>query len=805
MKADRYDLTSFGNVEKLIEAIDTINKVTDIGFWYVEYSEDGKPNNVYWSDMFRRQLGFEDEQDFPNTMEAWTDIIYASDRERVMTAYNDCLTGGSDYNETYLMRKKTGEYRMFRDKAKMYFDKDGHPLIMIGTCTDVHDRAEAAEISAHQLEMMTDNIKGGLVVKMLTKGLPYKYISSGFAKILGYTADELMVQCGRSFLINVYPADRQLVSETVVDELEKNGACHQDFRLVRRDGSVIWVSDYSKIVTDNNGEKMVYCMLRDITDETKKNLEAQVKRDLYYAALTAESHFNFELDVDDGYIREEIVDKSGHGFLRLSGLSIPAKYDDLGENFIKKFHVEFYSPEDRMSFSCAGIRELYATGKNCHNFEFHIGVSDTFIGGIIMTGINPNNGHLMASVVGTDISRRRRGELRQQTALRIALTTAEKASRAKSNFLTNMSHDIRTPMNAIIGFTSLAAAHIDDREKVEDYLEKIKTSSTHLLALINDVLDMSHIESGKLIIESQEVRLTDLVRELGDIVQSDVRNKKLQMFLDIYNVKDDFVLCDRLRLSQILMNCIGNAIKFTPHMGTIRIGLTQRPCSKEGFGAYEFIVRDTGIGMSPEFLEHIFEPFERERTSTVSGIMGTGLGMAITKNIVEMMDGTVKVNSTQGKGTEFTFTFEFPIVETRALPETAQQETLSISGLKILLVEDNELNREIAETILREAGAKVDTAEDGSVAVKKMRMAEYGRYDLILMDIQMPVMNGYDAAKAIRAAGGAGADIPIIALTANAFDEDKKQAIAAGMNDHIAKPIDLANAMRTINKVIKER
>ena len=803
MSSDRYDLTSFGNLEKLTEAIDTINKVMNVGFWYIEYGEDGKPTNIHWSDMFRSQLGFENEQDFPNEMESWTNTIYDSDRERVRAAYYACLDGGPDYDVTYLMRKKTGEYRMFRDHGKMHFDKEGHPLIMVGTCMDVHDKVEAEEISTRQLEMMTDNMRGGLVVKRLTKEMPYKHISNGIAKILGYTVDEMMVQCGSSFLINVYPADRQLVSEVMVNELLKKGESYQKFRLVCRDGSVIWVADYSKLVTDSKGDKLVYCLMRDITDETKRNLEAKVKRDLYYAALTAEAHFTFEVDIDDGYIREEIVDKGGHRFIELSGLSIPAKFDELGKNFIEKFNVEFYSIEDRMVFSRAGIRELHATGKNSHNFEFHIGVSDTFIGGIIMTGINPINGHLMASIVGTDISRRRRGELRQQTALRIALNAAEKASRAKSNFLANMSHDIRTPMNAIIGFTSLAANHIDDREKVMDYLDKIKTSSTHLLALINDVLDMSHIESGKLIIESQEVRLTEIIQELGDIVQSDVRSKKLQLFLDIYNVKDDFVLCDRLRLSQVLMNCIGNAIKFTPSLGTIRIGLTQRHCSKEGFGTYEFIVRDTGIGMSPEFLEHIFEPFERERTSTVSGIIGTGLGMAITKNIVDMMDGTVKVNSTQGKGTEFTFTFDFPVVEKKSLPEAVEQSTMSIAGLKILLVEDNALNREIAETILREAGAIVDTAEDGSVAVKKMRMAEYGRYDLILMDIQMPVMNGYEAARTIRAAGGAGADIPIIALTANAFDEDKKQAIAAGMNDHIAKPIDMENALRTINKVIK--
>ena len=526
-------------------------------------------------------------------------------------------------------------------------------------------------------------------------------------------------------------------------------------------------------------------------------------------------------------------------------------------------------------------------------------------------------------------------------ALSDAVAAAETANRAKSTFLSNMSHDIRTPMNAIIGFTTLALSNIDDKERVKDYLAKTLASSNHLLSLINDVLDMSRIESGKIHLEEVEVNLSDVLHDLKTIVSGKIYAKQLELYMDATDVTDEDVYCDKTRLNQILLNLLSNAIKFTPAGGTVSVRVRQLAGKVHGCGQYEFRIKDNGIGMSPEFAQKIFEPFERERTSTVSRIQGTGLGMAITKNIVDMMGGTIEVQTAQGKGSEFIIcvplrtqdehrpvekiteleglkalvvdddfntcdsvtkmlvkvgmraewtlsgkeavlrarqsiemsdvyhayiidwrlpdmngievtrqirslhddtpiiiltAYDWSDIEVEAkaagvtafcskpmfmsdLRETmmtalgqkmtdASQELLpeedaDFKDRHILLVEDNELNREIAQEILREYGFRVDTAENGAVAVEKVRTAAPGSYDLVLMDVQMPVMDGYTATRQIRALEDpALAGIPILAMTANAFDEDRRNAMESGMNGFLSKPIVIGDLVQELHKIL---
>ena len=525
--------------------------------------------------------------------------------------------------------------------------------------------------------------------------------------------------------------------------------------------------------------------------------------------------------------------------------------------------------------------------------------------------------------------------------LQVAVEKAESANRAKSTFLSNMSHDIRTPMNAIIGFTTLAISNIDDKDRVKDYLAKTLASSNHLLSLINDVLDMSRIESGKIHLEEVEVNLSDVLHDLKTIVSGQIFAKQLELYMDVMDVTDEDVYCDKTRLNQILLNLLSNAIKFTPAGGTVSVRVRQLAGKVRGCGQYEFRIKDNGIGMSQEFAQKIFEPFERERTSTVSRIQGTGLGMAITKNIVDMMGGTIEVQTAQGKGTEFTVcvpmraqTEQRPVekiteleglkalvvdddfntcdsvtkmlvkvgmraewtlsgkeavlrarqsiemsdvyhayiidwrlpdmngievtrqirslhddtpiiiltaydwsdieVEAKAAGVTAfcakpmfmsdLRETLmsalgqkpadavqrllpeknaDFKGKHILLVEDNELNREIAQEILQEYGFLVDTAENGAVAVEKVSTAAPGSYDLVLMDVQMPIMDGYTATRKIRALDDpARAKLPILAMTANAFDEDRRNALESGMNGFLSKPIVIDDLVQELRKIL---
>ncbi len=387
-------------------------------------------------------------------------------------------------------------------------------------------------------------------------------------------------------------------------------------------------------------------------------------------------------------------------------------------------------------------------------------------------------------------------------------TLAEQSSQAKTTFLSNMSHDIRTPMNAIIGYVTLAKREKDLSPRSREYLEKIEASSDHLLALINDILEMSRIESGKMELMPVPTDLRRVMEEVRSLFSTQMETKRLDYIVDYASVTDARVLCDGNRLNRVLLNLISNAFKFTPEGGSVTVTLKQTG-REAGRAAYQLSVKDTGIGMSPEFAARVFEAYEREKTAAVENIQGTGLGTAITKSIVDLMGGDIRVISEQGKGSEFLVNISFPLDPEAGTESAAQEgeknEASAFAGLRLLLVEDNEDNRAVELTLLTEAGFLVDTAENGEEAVEIIAGSTPGEYAVVLMDIEMPVKNGYSATKLIRGLRNPGlASIPIVALTAKAFSEDIAAAREAGMNAHIAKPINMPAVLKTLRDILQK-
>ena len=388
---------------------------------------------------------------------------------------------------------------------------------------------------------------------------------------------------------------------------------------------------------------------------------------------------------------------------------------------------------------------------------------------------------------------------------------AVESSLAKSQFLFNMSHDIRTPMNAIIGYTNLALKE-SPPQQMREYLEKIDLSGKHLLALINDILEMSRIESGKVLLDYTPVDLCGVFDEMHALFSEQMKQKKIDFSVHTSQVRSRYVWCDKKNLDRVLLNVISNAFKFTPEGGTVSASLWETGAGENGYGSYEIRIQDSGIGMSKDFVERMWGAFERERTSTVSGVEGTGLGLAITKRIVDLMGGTIEVLTAPGSGTQIIIHIKFPLAteddmaEEAAGQEEEEEETMDFTGKRLLLVEDNMVNLEIAKMILEQLGFTVDTAENGQIAVEKTAASRPGDYDAILMDIQMPVMDGYAATKEIRALPDPQlARIPILAMTANAFAEDVQAAEDAGMQAHISKPIDIRILKKELASVLKEQ
>ncbi|MBD5510428.1 MAG: response regulator [Lachnospiraceae bacterium] len=768
-----------------------------------------------------------------------------------------------------------------------------------------------------------------------------------YQELVTYLASSV-VESGRQNLVDF------MDKESIITAMSKQNDLRHECCVIR-EGRTEW-EHMNVICLERKGGKVskVLFIRQNVTELKEKELHIQAERSLanrkerqYQIALMSNSLCSFEFNLTQDRIEQDIIrtiDGQKISLLERVGLAAPCRASDYfgkWKQFVLAESMENYAAtvdrENLIRFFEQGDREVIAEYWEEAPGQKQMCVRQSFI----MTGDGEDNtGDIMVMVVSRDITEQVRKQREQTQALQDALMQAQHANRAKTTFLSNMSHDIRTPMNAIIGFSTIAVSHIENKAQVLDCLQKVLSSSNHLLSLINDILDMSRIESGKVQIKEQECNISEQMHNLVNIIQPQIKAKQLELFIDTFEVANEDVIADPLKLNQVFINLLSNAVKYTPAGGTISFRIMQKTTFRHGYGDYTFIVKDNGIGMSPDFVEHIFEPFERESTVTQSGIQGTGLGMAITKNIVEMMGGTISVESEVGKGSTFTvelglklqdtektaqqikeleglralvvdddfntcdsvckmlrqiglrsewttsgreavyragsaykegdsyhtyiIDWQMPglsgVETTRQIRETVGNEAAIIiltaydwtdiaeeakaagvtafcakpmfmsdlktvllaannllekqeeipewtladfSGKRILLVEDNELNREIAEEILGEAGFLVDTAPDGTDAVAIMEKAEENYYDAILMDVQMPIMDGYEATRTIRRLPRNDVkDLPIIAMTANALEEDKEAALMNGMNAHIAKPIDMDIFISVLKKFL---
>ena len=629
-----------------------------------------------------------------------------------------------------------------------------------------------------------------------------------FANFRRYYVDTAVAEEDRERVLSVMNAPN------ILNVLKHSNSVSVNYRVRRNLVDPVYTEMRMMKAGEENGELTAAILAFRMSDEelrTALEVQEKLREDAQMiGGLASGYHTLYYVNLDEQTIR--IYSLDGERYPELRPIAADSR-DPVG--VLRSFGTsDLVHPDDRKLFApltADTVRELLAHTKK-YTVRFRRNYSGVYRW-LEMDIVKYEDADERANAVAVgfaDRDREIRAEREQQRRLEEALRSAEVANRSKSSFLFNMSHDIRTPMNAIKGFTAMAKKYAGDTDKVRDYLDKIDISGQQLITLINQVLEMSRIESGRIGFDEKPVDIRERFSSMVTVVEAQARLKGLDFHASLENVTHFRVLADDSRMGQIALNVAGNAIKYTPEGGRVDFVLKEIPPRKSGCATMVFTVKDTGIGMSPEFLDRLFEPFSRENNTTVSGIQGTGLGMSIVKNLVDLKEGSIAVASKPGEGTRFDITLDFIIdAENAEAPAPAEKKTDpgSFAGRRILLVEDNEMNREIARDMLDEYGFIVEEAEDGSVAAEKCRAAaqrgEYGYYDLILMDIQMPVMNGYDATRAIRAIPVPdGTRIPIIAMTANAFEEDRRNAFAAGMDEHLAKPIDARGLLEMLSRFL---
>ena len=670
---------------------------------------------------------------------------------------------------------------------------------------ELNKAKEQLQQKQQQMEVVLHSVNGGVKSSNDDDTYSYAYISEELPGMFGYTMEEFKKFTGNNAMGMVYPPDlpRALAD---CNECFKDGnpTYSTKYRVPCKDGSLKWVMDSGRKTKTPEGNTIINSIYLDIT----KDEEAR-QSELNHERRTKQQYYDLLSSINSNYYFIYLVNlEDGSGIpLRLpeTECAVFTSYSTNGLYDIEPLVRSHFHPDDSAKilehFSLSGLRRQ----KKDRHIDFALECRSRLFGSeyrwtaFNSTLLAQSDGYHQIILTLRDIHEDKLKELREQQALQEAFDAAKAANMAKNEFLSRMSHDIRTPMNAIMGMTAIAGKYLDDKDRIQDCLAKITTASNHLLNLINEVLDMAKIESGKLNLLEEDFSISAMLQELLDLINPQLLVKKHHFTLTKAPELRDNVLGDKLRLKQLLLNILANAIKYTPPYGSISLEVRETHSRLHDTIGYEFIITDNGIGMDSEFAAKIFEPFARASDSRTSEIEGTGLGMTIALNIARMMNGTIDVQSTLGKGSAFKATVYLrPHQQIRSSKASAPAagidslQKISCRGKQVLLVEDNELNLEIAVELLKYAGLNITTAKNGLEGLDKFKAAPPGTYALILMDIQMPVMNGLEAAKAIRALPVNDAQtVPIVAMTANAFPEDIAATLQAGMNEHLSKPIDL--------------
>lgn len=928
------------------ENLALVNESIHSALWYFECNENSEIVHVNWSHAFRQILGYHDILDFPNQLDAWSELLHPEDKDRVMTLLLETIadkTNATKYNVEYRLKMQDGQYQWFRASAEVIRRLDGSANRIAGIISNIdaekrslmqaqraaafHRAFTSANLCEYYVNLEQNTFDTFKVEDSLMTAFEQ---SQTWDELVKFFVDNYVVEQDKQKVTDFY--DRAYITEKLKG-LETE--LRQECRIVLN-GEERWVSN---VVMRGEIEDSEYAMifLRDITES-----KAETARRMQMASDNASMELLIQSMVRllDRFVVCDL-ENDRYRFYNLQGGMIYAPtgtYHDFVEQVVAKYKtLESLDTLDAL-ISPENIRKNLQDENEIYKFEYCSLDENTYKIASFIPLEWDGTKLVKVLLASMDVSQEKKAEIESHKALKEAYRAAENASRAKTDFLSNMSHDIRTPMNAIVGLTAIAGANIENQDKVVECLGKITKSSRHLLGLINEVLDMARIESGRMSLAEEDFRLPELVDNLLTLTNPAIDEHHHQLEVHVEHIEHEAVCGDSLRIQQVFVNLMSNAIKYTPDGGNITFTIKEKPNGFSELGCYEFSIADNGIGMTLEFQKIMFEPFSRADDHRTTKVQGTGLGMAITRNIVNLMNGDIQVESAPNKGTKITVTvylklqkdekeqekelfdlpvlvvdddktscestvetlreigiagewvltgkeavercyarhetnsdyfavildwkmpemdgietarrirecvgqdvtiiiltsFEFSEIEEEAraagvdafmakplfrsrLTATLRQFTsgkkekdarnyledfakTDYTGKRLLLVEDNDLNREIATEILGMTGVTVETAENGKIAVEKVAAAPENWYRLVLMDIQMPVMNGYEATAAIRSLPGSRGKVPIIAMTANAFAEDVQLAKNTGMNEHIAKPLDL----NKLNDVLKQ-